>query len=73
MAIVTYNGCFVDTSNGSMNIQTGIFTTAQPGIYQIAFTTKYVASSSGQFGAWSDIYINDKVIDNTYVHIYIYI
>ena len=44
-----------------MNIQTGIFTTKQAGIYQISFSTKYVASSAGQFGAWSDICINNKV------------
>ena len=63
--IITYNGCFIDTSNGSMNIQSGIFTTKQAGIYQISFSTKYVASSAGQFGAWSDICINNKV----YIHL----
>lgn len=60
-SVVTYNGCFVDTSNGSMNIQTGVFNTTVSGIYQISFTAKYVASNQGKYGAWSDIYINDKV------------
>lgn len=44
-----------------MNIQTGVFTTAQPGIYQISFTAKYVASRQGTYGAWSDVYVNTKV------------
>ena len=58
---MTYDGCFVDTSNGSMNIKTGVFNTTVPGIYQISFTAKYVASNKGQYGAWSDICINEKV------------
>jgi hypothetical protein len=28
---------------------------------QITFTAKYVAHSNGRFGAWSDVYVNDKV------------
>ena len=44
-----------------MNIQSGVFTTAQQGIYQISFTAKYVASRQGTYGAWSDIYVNNKV------------
>ncbi|XP_023329784.1 uncharacterized protein LOC111702358 [Eurytemora carolleeae] len=65
--IITYNTCLVDTTNGSMNPATGIFTTAdsQPGIYQISFTAKYVAHSNGKFGAWSDIMVNDKVVGDS--------
>ena len=44
-----------------MNIQSGVFTTAQAGIYQISFSAKYVASKRGTYGAWSDIYVNSKV------------
>ena len=60
-SFVTYDGCTVDTSNGAMDKKSGIFNTTQSGIYQISFTVKYVVSSSGQYGAWSDIMINDKV------------
>lgn len=62
--IITYDTCLVDTTNGSMDILAGTFTTGpnQAGIYQITFTAKYVAHSNGRFGAWSDVYVNDKVI-----------
>eukprot|EP00092_Neocalanus_flemingeri_P021782 GFUD01023630.1.p1 GENE.GFUD01023630.1~~GFUD01023630.1.p1 ORF type:complete len:274 (+),score=50.63 GFUD01023630.1:16-837(+) len=62
--IVNYDECLVDTTGGSMNITSGIFTasTSQGGIYQISFTAKYVANSNGRFGAWSDVFVNDVVI-----------
>lgn len=59
--VVYYDGCFVDTTQGGMNIHTGIFTVKDPGVYQLSFTAKYVSSSKGRFGAWSDIYVNDTV------------
>merc|ERR1712179_456627 len=62
--IVNYDECLVDTTGGSMNITSGVFTAsqAQAGIYQITFTAKYVANSNGRFGAWSDVFVNDVVI-----------
>ena len=63
-ATVTYDGCHVETTNGAINPNTGIFTVRQPGIYSISFTAKYVSSSKGRFGAWSDIFVNDTVIKN---------
>ena len=62
--IVNYDECLVDTTGGSMNITSGIFTASptQGGIYQISFTAKYVANSNGRFGAWSDVFVNDVVI-----------
>ena len=59
--IVNYDGCFVDTTSGAMNAQSGIFTVVDPGIYQLSFTAKYVSSNRGRFGAWSDIYVNHTV------------
>jgi hypothetical protein len=44
-----------------MTAGTGIFTVAEAGIYQLTFTAKYVASNRGRFGAWSDMYVNQKV------------
>ncbi len=38
VAVVTYDGCFVDTSGGAMNRNTGIFKVAVPGIYQVQGT-----------------------------------
>ena len=43
--IVHYDGCFIDTTNGSMNKGTGIFTVADAGIYQVE---KYF--NTGLFG-----------------------
>jgi len=60
--IVNYDGCFIDTTKGAMTAGTGIFTVAEAGIYQLTFTAKYVASNRGRFGAWSDMYVNQKVI-----------
>jgi len=62
--IVNYDECLVDTTGGSMNITSGVFTASQSqaGIYQITFTAKYVANSNGRFGAWSDVFVNDVVI-----------
>lgn len=60
--VVTYNACFIDTTDGAMNIDTGLFTVKVSGVYQISFTAKYVSSSKGRFGAWSDIFVNDTVI-----------
>ncbi len=31
-------------------------------MFQLTFTAKYVSSSAGRFGAWSDIYVNETVI-----------
>ena len=61
---VSYDDCLVNTTGGSMNITSGIFTASpsQRGIYQISFTAKYVAHSNGRFGAWSDILVNNLVI-----------
>ena len=59
--IVNYDGCFVDTTNGAMNVLSGIFSVSDPGIYQLSFTAKYVSSNRGRFGAWSDIYVNQTV------------
>ena len=44
-----------------MDIITGIFSVSKAGIYAITFTAKYVSSSKGRFGAWSDIYVNNTV------------
>jgi len=62
--VINYDTCLVDTTNGAMNNGTGVFTPTdkQAGIYQMSFTAKYVAHSSGRFGAWSDLWVNDKVI-----------
>ena len=62
--IVNYDECLVDTTGGSMNTTSGVFTAsqAQGGIYQITFTAKYVANSNGRFGAWSDVIVNNVVI-----------
>lgn len=61
-AIVTYDGCFVDSTKGGMSAFNGIFTVVDAGVYQITFTAKYVSSNKGRFGAWSDIYVNETVI-----------
>jgi len=62
--VINYDTCLVDTTEGTMNNDTGVFipTKEQAGIYQMSFTAKYVAHSSGRFGAWSDLWVNDKVI-----------
>eukprot|EP00095_Tigriopus_kingsejongensis_P006899 maker-scaffold126_size328755-snap-gene-0.10 protein:Tk06899 transcript:maker-scaffold126_size328755-snap-gene-0.10-mRNA-1 annotation:"AGAP001552-PA" len=60
--VISYDGCFVDTTQGAMNSNTGIFTVKDPGVYQLSFTAKYVSSSKGRFGAWSDIYVNETVV-----------
>ena len=60
-ASVTYDGCFVDTTDGAIDIYTGIFTVAKAGVYSISFTAKYVSSSKGRFGAWSDVFVNNTV------------
>lgn len=44
-----------------MSTSSGIFTVRTPGVYQMSFTAKYVSSSKGRFGAWSDMYVNDTV------------
>ena len=44
-----------------MSIRTGIFTVGVAGVYQLSFTAKYVSSSKGRFGAWSDMYVNNTV------------
>ena len=59
---VTYDDCFVDTTAGAMNTNSGVFTVAVEGVYQLSFTAKYVSSSKGRFGAWSDIMVNTTVI-----------
>ena len=59
--IVRYDGCFIDTTGGAMDMGTGIFSVAEAGIYQLTFTAKYVSSNRGRFGAWSDMYVNQKV------------
>jgi hypothetical protein len=51
----------VDTTEGAMDIYSGIFTVAKSGIYTITFTAKYVSSSKGRFGAWSDVFVNNTV------------
>lgn len=71
--IVKYHGCFVDTTDGAINKDSGIFTTKVDGIYQFSFTAKYVSSSKGRFGAWSDIMVNQTVNissieQNAYLH-----
>ena len=58
---MTYDGCFIDTTEGAMDIISGIFTVSKAGIYAITFTAKYVSSSKGRFGAWSDIFVNNTV------------
>ena len=50
-----------------MTAGTGIFTVAEAGIYQLTFTAKYVASNRGRFGAWSDMYVNQKVSSQSYI------
>ena len=65
--IVNYDGCFIDTTKGAMTAGTGIFTVAEAGIYQLTFTAKYVASNRGRFGAWSDMYVNQKVSSQSYI------
>ncbi len=60
--VVTYDGCFVDTTGGAMNRNSGVFTASAPGIYQLTFTAKYVSSSNGRFGAWADLYVNGTVV-----------
>ena len=44
-----------------MSTRTGIFTVGVAGVYQLSFTAKYVSSSKGRFGAWSDVYVNNTV------------
>ena len=44
-----------------MSTRTGIFTVGVAGVYQLTFTAKYVSSSKGRFGAWSDVYVNNTV------------
>ena len=51
-----------------MTAGTGIFTVAEAGIYQLTFTAKYVASNRGRFGAWSDMYVNQKVSSQSYMY-----
>ena len=48
-------------SAGAMSTRTGIFTVGVAGVYQLSFTAKYVSSSKGRFGAWSDMYVNNTV------------
>ena len=60
--IVNYHGCFVDTTGGAMNINTGLFNVTVAGIYQLSFTAKYVSSNKGRFGAWSDLFVNNAVV-----------
>lgn len=62
--VVTYEGCFVDTTNGAIDVETGIFNVSTAGVYQITFTAKYVSSSMGRFGAWSDVFVNNIVINS---------
>ena len=50
-----------DFWTGDMSIRTGIFTVGVAGVYQLSFTAKYVSSSKGRFGAWSDMYVNNTV------------
>lgn len=59
---VRFDACLVDTTDGAMEKRTGTFTVNVEGIYQLSFTAKYVSSSKGRFGAWSDIMVNDTVI-----------
>ncbi len=40
--VVTYDGCFVDTTGGAINKNTGIFTVKAPGIYQVRASLCYV-------------------------------
>jgi len=63
--IVNYDGCFVDTTKGAMSTRTGIFTVGVAGVYQLSFTAKYVSSSKGRFGAWSDMYVNNTVVSDS--------
>ena len=46
---------------GDMSTRTGTFSVGSAGVYQMSFTAKYVSSSKGRFGAWSDIYVNNTV------------
>lgn len=68
---MSYDGCFVDTTNGAMNPRSGIFSVADPGIYQLTFTAKYVSSNKGRFGAWSDIYVNHTVSQHRPLYMYL--
>ncbi len=36
--VIKYDGCFVDTTDGAMNRNTGVFTVAVPGIYQVGIS-----------------------------------
>ena len=46
---------------GDMSTRSGTFSVGVAGVYQMSFTAKYVSSSKGRFGAWSDIYVNNTV------------
>ena len=70
--IVRYDGCFIDTTGGAMDMGTGIFSVAESGIYQLTFTAKYVSSNRGRFGAWSDMYVNQTVSSAKSQFLYIY-
>ena len=48
-----------------MSILTGIFAVSVPGVYQLSFTAKYVSSSKGRFGAWTDMYVNNTVSERS--------
>ncbi len=43
--VIKYDGCFVDTTDGAMNRNTGVFTVAVPGIYQVGFSPKSTCTS----------------------------
>ena len=42
-AVVNYDGCTVDYTDGGMDPGTGVFNVTRSGIYQLSFTAKYVA------------------------------
>lgn len=59
-AVVNYDGCTVDYTDGGMDPGTGVFNVTRSGIYQLSFTAKYVAHNQGRFGAWSDLFVIPK-------------
>ena len=52
---------------GDMSARSGTFSVGVAGVYQMSFTAKYVSSSKGRFGAWSDIYVNNTVSPEVYM------